>query len=67
MVPADQVTVVQDYLEDHAQDKGFQDNQVDISSFLTYYEKTWLGVFAGRNRTRDDTIIYCPSDTWTAT
>jgi hypothetical protein len=39
MVPVDQVTefyntVVQDYLEAHAQDEGFQD---DISSFLTYY------------------------------
>ncbi len=52
MVPVDQVTefydtVVQDYLEAHAQDKGFQDNQDDISSFLTYNEKTWLGVIAG--------------------
>jgi hypothetical protein len=59
MVPVDQVTefcntVVQDYLEAHAQDKGFQD---DISSFLTYYEKTWLGVFVGKNRTRNDTVI----------
>jgi hypothetical protein len=62
MVPVDQVTesyntVVQDYLEAHAQDEGFQDNQDDISSFLTYYEKTWLGVNAGRNHTRDDTVI----------
>jgi hypothetical protein len=42
MVPVDQVTefydtVVQDYLEAHAQYKGFQDNQDDISPFHTYY------------------------------
>jgi hypothetical protein len=38
MVPVDQVT---EFYDTVVQDEGFQDNQDDISSFLTYYEKTW--------------------------
>lgn len=57
MVPANRVaeyydTVVQDYVESKAEDEGFVYHQEEISSFLTYYERTWLGIIAGRNKTR---------------
>ena len=62
MVPANKIpeyydTVVQDYLESQEEKPEFQDHQEEISAFLSYFERTWLGVIAGRNRTRRAPLI----------
>jgi hypothetical protein len=56
-VPPDQVgdifdTVLMDYLDSHRQEEGFDDFAEELEDFVSYLQRTWIGLVAGRNRTR---------------
>ncbi len=67
-VPPDQVgdifdTVLMDYLYSHRQEKGLEDFAEELEDFVSYLQRTWIGIVAGRNRTAGSLCLLCQHGT----
>jgi hypothetical protein len=63
-VPPDQVaemfdTVVMDYLDNYRQEVGFVELAEELEDFVSYIQRTWIGLVAGRNKTRRQPLVPC--------
>jgi hypothetical protein len=54
-------TVIMDFLVAHEEDASFLEFQDEINDFLAYYDKTWMGVMAGRQHNRRTPLFAIPS------
>jgi hypothetical protein len=44
--------IIMDYVDSHKDCEGFIEYAEEVEAFIAYFQRTWTGLIAGRNRTR---------------